>query len=529
MNPQIICDLVRLRNHNHSMNEISKRLSLSTSTVKRYIDRAKTLGLTWDELKAITDTELGALFKFSSENGENTPSLDWSVIYAQSRGKKGLSLKQLWQRYCDSSELSYSGFCKQFKQFKENLPPELNELSLTMNWDPGEVVMIDYAGTKIPIKDAKTGTFREISVFVGVLAYSGLTFCIATERQTRQDWLDAIITMLDFFEGTPQYLYLDNSTSLVLKADKYSPRICDELQSLCDYYGCVAYAVAPGKPKYKANVEGAVRLVTDRIIYPLRKRTFFSLETLNAEMRKLLIEHNRRPLSERIHETRLSLFEEERCFLTELPPIRFERTMIVKTLKVQKDYVVRYQNRRYSVPYCYVGRSVRVIVFPYRKLLQCFDIETGEKIAEHQLRDDGPRTVMSYEHMPSQHRFVLMTADELLEKIAQGGANTALFAKRIINGLTKREAVRLLRGLHNHQQKFGLEVLEQCCTEVLQRLNPSYSGLLNILDQRSLETKQTLIRSIKYGGHLEIKASNNIRGINYYKQRSEQNRENKHE
>ena len=230
LNPQIIRDLVRLRNHNHSMNEISKRLSLSTSTVKRYIDRAKTLGLTWDELKAITDAELGALFKFSSENGENTLSLDWSVIYAQSRGMKGLSLKQLWQRYCNPSELSYSGFCKQFKQFKENLPPELNELSLTMNWDPGEVVMIDYAGTKIPIKDAKSGTFREISVFVGVLAYSGLTFCIATERQTRQDWLDAIITMLDFFEGTPQYLYLDNLTSLVLKADKYSPRICDELE-----------------------------------------------------------------------------------------------------------------------------------------------------------------------------------------------------------------------------------------------------------------------------------------------------------
>lgn len=529
MNPQIIRDLVRLRNHNHSMNEISKRLSLSTSTVKRYIDRAKAIGLTWDELKAITDAELGALFKFSSENGENTPSLDWSVIYAQSRGKKGLSLKQLWQRYCNPSELSYSGFCKQFKQFKENLPPELNELSLTMNWDPGEVVMIDYAGTKIPIKDPKTGTFREISVFVGVLAYSGLTFCIATERQTRQDWHDAIITMLNFFEGTPQYLYLDNSTSLVLKADKYSPRICDELLSLCDYYGCVAYAVAPGKPKYKANVEGAVRLITDRVIYPLRKRTFFSLETLNAEMRKLLIEHNRRPLSDRVHETRLSLFEEERSFLTELPPIRFERTMIVKALKVQKDYVVRYQNRRYSVPYRYVGRSVRVIIFPYRKLLQCFDIETGEKIAEHQLRDDGPRTVMSYEHMPSQHRFVLMTADELLDKIAQGGANTALFARRIINGLTKREAVRLLRGLHNHQQKFGLEVLEQCCTDVLQRLNPSYSELLNILDQRSLESKQTIIRSIKHGGHLEIKSSNNIRGINYYKQRSEQNRENKHE
>ena len=136
---------------------------------------------------------------------------------------------------------------------------------------------------------------------------------------------------------------------------------------------------------------------------------------------------------------------------------------------------------------------------------------------------------MAYEHMPSQHRFVLMTADELLERIGRGGSNTALFAKRIINGLTKREAVRLLRGLHNHQQKFGLEVLEQCCTEVLQRLNPSYSELLNILDKRDVESKQTITRPIKHGGRIEIKTSNNIRGINYYKQRAEQNRENKHE
>lgn len=225
----------------------------------------------------------------------------------------------------------------------------------------------------------------------------------------------------------------------------------------------------------------------------------------------------------------MSVFEEERSFLTELPAIRFERTMIVKTLKVQRDYVVRYQNRRYSVPYQYVGRSVRIIIFSYRKLLQCFDLDSGEKIAEHQLRDDGPRTVMAYEHMSSQHCFVLMTADELLERIGRGGPNTALFAKRIINGLTKREAVRLLRGLNNHQQKFGLEVLEQCCTEVLQRLNPSYSELLNILDERALESKRTVKRSIKHGGRLEIKTSSNIRGINYYKQRSEQNREGKHE
>lgn len=92
MNPQIIRDLVRLRNLNHSMNEISKRLSLSTSTVKRYIDRAKTLGLAWDELKAITDAELGALFRFSTETGQSLQNLDWSSIYAPSRGKKGLTL-----------------------------------------------------------------------------------------------------------------------------------------------------------------------------------------------------------------------------------------------------------------------------------------------------------------------------------------------------------------------------------------------------------------------------------------------------
>lgn len=520
MDIQTIREVIRLRQLNHSMNAIAKRLTLSSSTVKRVIDRAKLLGLTWDEMKAINDDDLGALFRTPHAPNQSTSSeFDWVLIYQQSRGIKAKTLKELWTLHCSEQSLSYSAFCKRFKLFKKYLPVELTELSLTQNWDPGEVAMIDYAGTKAFVKDPKNGQLREVNVFVGILAYSGFTFCVATDRQTRQDWLDAIIEMFQFFGGIPQYVYLDNSTSLVLQADKYHPRICDELRSLCEYHGCTAYAVAPGQPKHKALVEGAVRLITDRVIKPLRQRTFFSLETLNVEMKKLLLEHNKRLLSNSNNETRLSLYEEELPYLTQLPAIQFERTMIVKTLKVQKNYLIRYHNRRYSVPYRYVGQSLKVIIYPYRKQLQCFDIKTGEKVVEHTLRDDGPKTVVALDHMPSNHRFVLMGSEELLQWVGKGGEKTTELAKRLINGRTKRDAVRLLRGIHAMQQKHGLKTIEECCSATLEKMDPSYVTLENIVQQRSQESVKTI--KIHSTTLLKQHATNsNIRGAGYYKSKS---------
>ena len=115
---------------------------------------------------------------------------------------------------------------------------------------------------------------------------------MATPRQTRDDWIDVIVEMLNYSGGVLRYIYLDNSTSLVTKASKFNPAISNEMKSLCDYYGCEAFAVSPGEPTHKALVDGAVKLVGKRILEPLSKRPFFNIGSLNIKIKKLQADHN---------------------------------------------------------------------------------------------------------------------------------------------------------------------------------------------------------------------------------------------
>ena len=520
-----IKDIIKLDSQGLSLQDIALRLESSKSSVKRYLDRARTLGIDWSTARPMTETEIRALFVKQREIDIGTYLPDWEAVYINSRGRNGRTIKDLWQNYLttvpeDKDALTYSTFCRHFNAFKKKLPVSLEELSMTMLWDIGEVAMIDYAGTKMFVIDPNTGERKAVNIFVGILAYSNFTFCMATPRQTRDDWIDAIVEMLNYFGGVPRYIYLDNSTSLVTKASKFNPTISNEMKSLCEYYGCEAFAVSPGEPTHKALVEGAVKLVGKRILEPLSKRPFFNIESLNIEIKKLLAEHNAKLFYRDSELSRIKLYKEESRYLVALPRIQYEQSLIQKTLKVKKDYLIRYNNRRYSVPYSYVGKRVKVIVLPRKKLLEIYDIETSELIAQHELRVDGLKTTVKIEHMPSNHQYVALTNSELLELIAKTGKASRELAQRIASGVSERHAQKLLRGIYNEQRKMDSELFEQCCSSVLKMMSPSYDELMRTLDFHRDNTPSTEIKRLKHGTQLEIKKSlRNVRGRQYYEKK----------
>ena len=162
--------------------------------------------------------------------------------------------------------------CGSIRLSLDNLPISCWEVELINQWDFGYVAMIDYSGDTLPWTPNGLGKVAAAQIFVGVLPASGYIFCCATERQTRDDWLDAQTKMLTFFGGVPKHIYLDNSTSLVTKPDKYCPRIRRQYREFCDYYGTIPVAVRPGKPRDKAMVENAVYQCQRFILTALRGR-----------------------------------------------------------------------------------------------------------------------------------------------------------------------------------------------------------------------------------------------------------------
>src|SRR5699024_4725473 len=116
-------------------------------------------------------------------------------------------------------------------------------------------------------------------------------------------------------------------------------------------------------PQDKALVENAVHLAYQRIYYPLREMTFFSLAELNKEIRKLLEQYNKL-LFKRKETSRIALFQTiEREYLRPLP-LEAYQIKDYRRAKVQKMGYVYFSPDKsyYSVPYRYVGKQTCIHV-----------------------------------------------------------------------------------------------------------------------------------------------------------------------
>lgn len=205
----------------------------------------------------------------------------------------------------------------------------------------------------------------------------------------------------------------------------------------------------PGK-RHKGLVENAVGLIQRRILNPLMSEQFLSIEDINERLCKELEVFNNAPLSGRTNTTRETLFQEEKPLLGALPPTPYDPARIVKTVKVGKNYQIRWNNKRYSVPYIYAGCTVKVTEFPRdRSRLVISNIKTGEVIAEYIL-DDKVRCVIRYDHLLEQHKAMMLTAQQLKELISLIGPSSKGLADIIwarCQGPTRTKALRHLNSL----------------------------------------------------------------------------------
>ena len=97
------------------------------------------------------------------------------------------------------------------------------DLSMHMQFQPGDMIMIDFAGKKKFYVDVTTGERINCQVFVAVLPYSGLIFCEAVPSQKTPDFITCINAMLKFYAGVPSTILCDNLRTAVSRPDRYEP------------------------------------------------------------------------------------------------------------------------------------------------------------------------------------------------------------------------------------------------------------------------------------------------------------------
>lgn len=108
----------------------------------------------------------------------------------------------------------------------------------------------------------------------------------AVPSQKKEYLIQACENAFHYFGGVPNAIVPDNLKSAVTKPGGTEPVINDDFAAFADHYGCVVFPTRVRKPKDKAPVENAVRLLYREVYSKMTGLKFNDLEALNIEIRK---------------------------------------------------------------------------------------------------------------------------------------------------------------------------------------------------------------------------------------------------
>ena len=456
----------------------------------------------------LSDAELKELFpcRSASDSDRYEELASCFSYFKQQLLLPGGTREALWKEYLHTHPEGYG-----YTQFNEHYNNWLGQTKASgkLTHKAGDKLLVDYTGKKLQVVDKQTGEVSDVEVFVGVLPCSGYTFVEASRSQQREDFIGSINNCFQFLGGSSKAIVPDNLKSAVSKASKYEPILNKTLKDLALHYGCAINPTRSYSPQDKAMVEGAVRLVYQRIFFPIRNMTFFSLDELNEQLKKELVTYNEY-LMETYQASRRKLFVElEEQYLQPLPSTLYQ-IKHYKRAKVQKmGYIYLSDTKNYySVPYRYIGKQVELQYDQDIIEIYC----QSDRIASHKRVSRPGQYVTIKEHMSSTHQFYNDWSPEYFNKLALSiGSKTGEYISLLIAQQDYPETgYKQALGILSLKKAFDKHRIEKACTLALTHDKYSYRTIKRILENnmdKGIETKTQ---------KLYIPMHTNIRGAEAY-------------
>ena len=177
----------------------ARQLKISKNTVKEYVRRAEGYSSDLSKVLALDDDALDAII-YAMDPGQADHRLQ--VFESQVDAwldelrKVGVTRELLWQEYRSAHPdgYGYSQFCEHLRRHVVQ-----RDLTLALEHNPGEVMMVDFAGKKMDWVDPNSGELHTCEVLVAVLPFSQYSFCIALPSQRLADFIHGLNEALLFF------------------------------------------------------------------------------------------------------------------------------------------------------------------------------------------------------------------------------------------------------------------------------------------------------------------------------------------
>jgi len=500
-----IKQVLQLKNEGIAIREIARRVGISRNSVRGYLRLL-------EGKDPLSDKDLAEKAYKNEEQDAQTKRhydlIQHFVAHVQELHKPGVTRQLLWTEYLlqHPGGFGYSQYCHHLSGWLDK-----KDLAMHLEYTPGDLIMIDFAGKKFHYTDSNTNAPVPCEVFVSILPYSGLIFCYAVASQRTADFVICINRMLRFYEGIPKTILCDNLKTAVVRTDKYEPVFTDVCHQLSAYYKTTFSAARPYEPRDKAMVEKAVNIIYNHVYGPLRNTVFHSAEDINRSFYERLLLLNDKSYKGSPHSRKYFFDTQERSLLGSLPIEPFSLKKVL-TLTVQRNYHVqiREYKRYYSVPWQHVGKKVQVY-YDSRAVEVYLDYE---RIALH-YHSTYTRTYQTLtEHMPPAHLAMQQrngwTKEGLLQQARGLGEGIGKAAALILDAnFYVEQNYKSCFGMMMLRNKYGLNRLEAACNRALQGTRVNYQMIKNILEH-GLD-KQPVTENT----HI-IPTHENIRGKEYY-------------
>jgi transposase len=504
-------NIIKLYTEGVSRLSIGERLGLPRNTVKKYIRLFLATNKSLEELHQMSDSDLEQMFLGMSSRSylEDSPRFqaleEFFPIMERALKKKGVIKEKLWEEYISANPDGY-----RVSQFKSHYLKWLKRRNPVMHIEhkAGEKMYVDYAGKKMQVVDPVTEEIVFVEVYVAVLGASQLTYVEASYDQKKESFIQSCDNALHYFGGAPKVIVTDNLKSAVIKSNRYEPKLNESFRDFVSYYMMAALPAGPYKPKHKALVEGAVKILYRTIYAALQDKLFISIEELNIAIWEELEVYNNKLMNARPYSRRQQFEELERCTLQALPERRYEmkRRKVVTVMKT--NYVSLSEDKHYySVPFRFIGKKVTL-------LYSESEVEVYyhyDRIAVHKRNRRQFAYTTVTEHLATQHKYLSdWNPDMFIEKAALVGQETKEYIEHLLSTrIHPEQAYRTCQGILSFAGRTSPERLNNACRRALLYGDYSYHTIRVILEKG-------LDQNIDEDINKELPNHKNIRGKNYY-------------
>lgn len=495
-----------------SIRSITRNTGLSRNTIRFYLRTVEAKGYNLANVLEMDDQSLAKLYYQEETTVANTHYLTLQSKlkeYAAELKKRHVTRQLLWEEYRQSfaEGYGYTRFCHYLNEYIGS-----KDVTAVFTHQPGEKLMIDFAGDKLSYIDKQSGEVIYCDVFVAVLPFSSYIYAQALACQKQEEVVKGLNNAFIYFGGVPQSVLCDNMKSAVKKANRYEPTFTELIEQLALHYGVTFMAARVRKPRDKATAETSVNVTYKRIYGKLRNMESFSLSELNLHIKQALGQLNERHFKGRDY-SRKDIFEQyERANLLPLPSKVFEVKKSVYA-KVQRNYhVILGENmHQYSVPWRFSGKKVKLVYTS--GVVEVY--YQHKRIALHgrNYRRHGYSTLK--EHMPENHRAIMeqkgWDAGYFLREAEKTGTHTRQAIAQVLSSKAfPEQTYNACLGILRLGKKYGQHRLEAACTLVLQGPRVNFGIVNNILkNNMDKQLKKTANENFKTPPHENIRGSEN--------------------